>query len=121
VLIVLLGRALFGEILRAPQALGIALSLAGVLVVVLRGSLDTLLGLRFAIGDIWAFGGAVGWAVYTALLRHWPSRLGFNLRFTWIAAGGVAALAPCSRRSPRSAPTRPMASCSVPWARREPD
>ena len=64
------------------------------LVVVLRGSLDTLLGLRFAIGDIWAFVGAVGWAVYTVLLRHWPSRLGFNLRFTWIAAGGVAALAP---------------------------
>jgi drug/metabolite transporter (DMT)-like permease len=115
VLIVLLGRALFGEILRAPQALGIALSLAGVLVVVLRGSLDTLLGLRFAIGDIWAFGGAVGWAVYTALLRHWPSRLGFNLRFTWIAAGGVAALAPFAVADALLAGPPPATVASAGW------
>lgn len=115
VLIILLGRALFGETLSAIQSLGIALSLAGVLVVVLRGSLDTLLGLRFAVGDIWAFGGAVGWAFYTVLLRHWPTRLGFNLRFAWIALGGVAAMLPFALAEAALFGTPPATAGSLGW------
>jgi drug/metabolite transporter (DMT)-like permease len=115
VLIVLLGRALFGETLRPLQMLGIALSLAGVVVVVLRGSLDTLLGLRFAIGDIWAFVGAVGWAVYTVLLRHWTTQLGFNLRFAWIALGGVAAMAPFALAEAILVGPPPATAASAGW------
>lgn len=94
VLIILLGRILFGERLSLPQGIGVAMSLIGVLVVVLKGSFTTLLALRFTVGDIWAFAGAIGWGFYTVLLRHWPTRLGFNLRFAWIIAGGLLAMLP---------------------------
>ena len=94
VLIILLGRILFGERLAPVQMLGVAMSLAGVLVVVLKGSLATLIAMRFTTGDIWAVAAATGWGFYTVLLRHWPSRLGFNLRFAWIISGGLVAMLP---------------------------
>jgi drug/metabolite transporter (DMT)-like permease len=94
VLIILLGRILFGERLSALQIAGVALSLAGVLVVVLKGSLDTLLAMRFTTGDLWAMAGAIGWGFYTVLLKHWPTRLGFNLRFAWVIVGGLVAMLP---------------------------
>jgi drug/metabolite transporter (DMT)-like permease len=115
VIIILLGRALFGERLAPLQALGVALGIAGVAVVVLRGSLDTLLGLRFAAGDLWALGGAIGWAVYTVLLRHWQSALGFNLRFAWIALGGVAALLPFLLAETLLAGAPPATGASLGW------
>ena len=81
----------------------------------LRGSLDTLLGLRFAPGDLWALGGALGWAVYTVLLRHWRSELGVNLRFAWIALGGAAALLPFALAEALLAGPPPATAASAGW------
>jgi drug/metabolite transporter (DMT)-like permease len=115
VAIILLGRALFGERLGKVQTLGVALAFAGVAIIVLRGSLDTLLGLRFAPGDLWALGGALGWAVYTVLLRHWRSELGVNLRFAWIALGGAAALLPFALAEALLAGPPPATAASAGW------
>ncbi|MBL8698536.1 MAG: DMT family transporter [Alphaproteobacteria bacterium] len=94
VLIILLGRILFGERLTIVQGIGVAMSLAGVLVVILKGSPAALLGLRFTVGDLWTVAAATGWGFYTVLLKHWPTQLGFNLRFAWIIVGGLAAMLP---------------------------
>jgi drug/metabolite transporter (DMT)-like permease len=115
VAIILLGRALFGERLGKVQTLGVALAFAGVAIIVLRGSLDTLLGLRFAPGDLWALGGALGWAVYTVLLRHWRSELGVNLRFAWIALGGAATLLPFALAEALLAGPPPATAASAGW------
>lgn len=94
VLIILLGRFLFGERPARVQMIGVAMSLAGVVVVVIKGSLATLIAMRFTSGDMWAVAAASGWGFYTVLLKHWPTRLGFNLRFAWIIAGGLVAMLP---------------------------
>lgn len=115
VLIILLGRILFGERLTRMQALGVAMSLAGVLVVILKGSLETLLQLRFTVGDLWTVAAATGWGFYTVLLRHWPTRLGFTLRFTWIIAGGLVAMLPFTIAEALLAGTPPFSAASIGW------
>lgn len=51
------------------RAIGIALGMTGVLLVVSKGSLSALLSLHVAQGDIIIFGGSIGWALYTVLSR----------------------------------------------------
>ncbi|HWL61025.1 MAG TPA: DMT family transporter [Microbacteriaceae bacterium] len=48
---------------------GLALALTGVLLVISRGSLDTILGLQFAVGDLWVIVATIAWTAYTVLSR----------------------------------------------------
>lgn len=48
---------------------GLAVALAGVLMVISRGSLDTILGLQFAVGDLWVIVATIAWTAYTVLSR----------------------------------------------------
>lgn len=68
-----------GERLRLGQALGIAISLSGVLVIISRGDLDVLMHIRFEKGDLWLITAMILYALYSALLVKRPkmSRLGF--------------------------------------------
>lgn len=115
VLIILLGRLLFGERLTALQGIGVAMSLAGVLVVILKGSLATLFALRFTVGDLWTVAAATGWGFYTVLLKHWPTRLGFNLRFAWIIAGGLVAMLPFTIAEALLIGTPPLTPATFGW------
>ena len=72
---VLLAWLLTGERMAPGQAFGILLSIAGVALVVARGDLGLLLGLRFAAGDLWLLGGVMLWALYSVLLRRRPPGL----------------------------------------------
>jgi len=62
----------FAERLSWRQILGISISLAGVLIVVLRGDLTTLFGLKFNYGDLLFLAATVIWAIYTVYLRNVP-------------------------------------------------
>jgi drug/metabolite transporter (DMT)-like permease len=64
--------ALFGDRLTLRQAIGICISLSGVLVIICRGSLAVLLGIGFNRGDIWFVIALVIYAFYTAMLRKRP-------------------------------------------------
>jgi drug/metabolite transporter (DMT)-like permease len=57
------------------QGVGIALSLAGVLLVISRADLDAILALRFNIGDLWMFLAVVSFAFYAVLHRRAPRDL----------------------------------------------
>lgn len=107
--------AIYRERLNLFQALGIALSLAGVVYVIVHGDITRLLTLSFNIGDLWMLAGFLTWALYTALLRerpniHWLSFLavtfligvlvltpfgawelasGRVVNFTWTSVGGM--------------------------------
>jgi drug/metabolite transporter (DMT)-like permease len=94
ILIVVLARAVYGEALSVVQAIGIMLSLVGVVAIVCRGDIGVLFSVNFAVGDIWILGATAGWAVYATLLRHRPSTLAPTTRFTAIIAGGIAVLLP---------------------------
>lgn len=60
---------LFGARLTAAQAFGIALSLTGVLVIVLRGDLATVQTLTLNPGDVWFLIGMIVFGFYSALRR----------------------------------------------------
>jgi drug/metabolite transporter (DMT)-like permease len=57
------------------QYLGVAVSLFGVAAILSRGDPDALLALKFGLGDLVILGAVFLWALYSTLLRHWPSAL----------------------------------------------
>ncbi|MFQ5829700.1 MAG: DMT family transporter [Candidatus Methylomirabilia bacterium] len=75
VLIVIVTWILFREMITGLQSVGIAVSLAGVVVLVARGSLEVLTTLKFNYGDLWMFVAIPLWAVYSALLKWRPVAL----------------------------------------------
>lgn len=94
VLILLLSQVMFGERMRRRQILGTMLALGGVMLIVLKGDLGTLRTLAFTIGDLQILLAAIAWALYSVLLKRWPSALGLNARLAAIAAGGVIVMLP---------------------------
>jgi drug/metabolite transporter (DMT)-like permease len=71
-----------------------ALSLVGVLFVVLRGDVSVLRTLSFAAGDAWIAACCVAWIAYSLLLTRWQSKLGTRERLCCIIAGGLVAILP---------------------------
>jgi drug/metabolite transporter (DMT)-like permease len=94
VLIALASALWLHERLGPRQVIGVALALAGVLHILLRGDWPALLRLQFNAGDVWVAVAVVCWAVYSLLLRAWPSAFGPLARLTLIAAAGVVVLVP---------------------------
>lgn len=94
VLIALASALWLHERMGPGQRLGVALALAGVLHILLRGDWSGLLHLRFNAGDIWVAVAVLSWTVYSLLLRAWRSRFGPLARLTLIAVAGIVVLVP---------------------------
>ena len=94
VLIALASALWLRERLGPGQVLGVALALAGVLHILLRGDWPALLHLHINPGDAWVAVAAVCWAVYSLLLRAWPSAFSALARLTLIALAGIVVLVP---------------------------
>jgi drug/metabolite transporter (DMT)-like permease len=75
ILIVLLSRLLAATPVSRRQALGITISLSGVLTIICRANLDVILTLKINSGDAWILLAVLSWAFYTFLLRHRPAHL----------------------------------------------
>jgi drug/metabolite transporter (DMT)-like permease len=75
VLIILCGWAVYRDTITKAQALGVAISLAGVLTVLTRGDFSVLAQLSLNKGDLIVLVGMVFWAVYTVYLRIRPAQL----------------------------------------------
>jgi drug/metabolite transporter (DMT)-like permease len=76
------------------QWLGVALSIGGVLHIIIKGQWQALADVRINSGDAWIAVAMVCWAAYSLLLRAWPSAFGALARLTLIACGGVVVLVP---------------------------
>lgn len=94
VMIILLSRILFGEGFSLRQGIGTAFALTGVLIIILRGDPATILHLSFTPGDLIILGAAISWALYSVLLKHWPSSLSVTARLAAIAFAGVVVMLP---------------------------
>jgi drug/metabolite transporter (DMT)-like permease len=94
VLIALASALWLREHLGARQLLGVALALAGVLHILLRGDWPALLRLHINPGDAWVAVAVICWTIYSLLLRAWPSAFGALARLTLIAAAGILVLLP---------------------------
>ena len=75
ILIVLLSRLFAATPVSRRQALGITISLSGVLTIICRANLDVILTLKINSGDAWILLAVLSWAFYTFLLRHRPAHL----------------------------------------------
>ncbi|MCY1263996.1 carboxylate/amino acid/amine transporter [compost metagenome] len=75
VLIVLFGGLLYGQRLTSKSALGMALSCAGVVIIISHGNADRLIALQFSRGDVIVFLGMVCFALYSIWLRKLPTDL----------------------------------------------
>jgi len=70
VMTLILARFLLGEPLGIWKAVGVVISLAGMLVIVSRGDLGALMRLQFNLGELLIVGSAFCWGLYTVLLRR---------------------------------------------------
>ncbi|HEB97306.1 MAG TPA: DMT family transporter [Sedimenticola thiotaurini] len=93
-LIILLSWLLLGVSITLAQGLGIALSLAGVLVIVTRGEPGRLLQLALVEGDLWVLAAVVSWALYSVFLRRLPAGLGGLTLLGYTVSIGVLAILP---------------------------
>lgn len=69
IFIVLFERLFRGRLIGAREAVGIALSFIGVVVIVTRGEVDSLLFFQFNQGDLGVLVAAIAWAIYSLILR----------------------------------------------------
>ena len=73
ILIPIAAFAIYRERLTRAQALGIAVSFCGVLVVLAKGDAGMLASFKVNEGDLWVLAAMGIWSVYTALLREQPT------------------------------------------------
>ena len=102
----LVGRLFYGVPVKRKQVVGAALSIAGVLVVLCRGDVHQLLGLRLVIGDLYMILATIAWSFYSWLLMQqkdvpalradWAAfllaQVGFGVLWSAALAGGEWAL-----------------------------
>ncbi len=81
------GAAVYRERPTRRQLLGAVLGLVGVCTVIGRGSLDTLLHVRFVPGDLFILLAVIGWAFYSWLLARPPAHMQGAQRPPWDWAG----------------------------------
>ena len=80
----LVGRLFFNAAIQTRQLAGAALSMCGVLLVLSRGHLETLLQVHFVIGDAYILLAAAVWAFYSWMLTE-RDKEPANIRNDWAA------------------------------------
>lgn len=92
----LLSRILWGEPLSYSRAVGLVIVLVGVVLLIARGDIQTLLSLSFQMADLLVLLGALSFSIYTLLVRKKPEGAG-QLTFLSVTFGlGMLFLLPLS-------------------------
>ena len=94
IIIIGLAWAFFGKRLSAVEGAGVATSLFGVMVIVMRGDASVLLHLQLNVGDLWVLASVASWAAYTCLLVGRPAGLNNWVFLVALAAIGLVLIAP---------------------------
>lgn len=80
--------------LARTEAIGVAVSMIGVLVLISRGSVDTLFGLSLNAGDVWMLVAVLAWSIYTVGLQWRPQGVHPMLLLASLIVVGLAVMAP---------------------------
>jgi drug/metabolite transporter (DMT)-like permease len=92
--IILLGWLVYRDTITRLQALGVGISLVGVLTILTRGDPAVLASLSMNKGDLIVLAGMIFWAAYTVFLRLKPDELPGLALLACCAVVGVVLLAP---------------------------
>ena len=78
------------EKLNVNRVVGMLICISGILLLISRGSWQTLANFHFSTGDLWVLAGALAFAVYSILVRKKPTGISsLNFLFVIFAAGVV--------------------------------
>ena len=113
IIIVLISWGRFKDRLSLRQCLGVAISLGGVLLIISRGDLTTLLHLQFNHGNILVFIAACLWSLYSVNLKKYPPGLHPLAYQMAIAMVGLATLLPLYLLEIAAGKTMPVTAGSV--------
>ncbi len=94
VLIILLGWAIYRDTITRLQAVGVAISVAGVFTILLRGDPAVLATLSLNRGDLILLVGMIFWAAYTVFLRLKPAGIPGLAMLTCCGVVGLCLLLP---------------------------
>lgn len=94
IFIIVLGVLFFGQKIHGLQVAGVAISLAGVLAILMRGDLAVLAQLQLNIGDIILIASMVQWSFYTLALKWRPPDIPALAFLCVCATVGVIAMTP---------------------------
>jgi len=90
----LISYALYRELVTLRQALGISVSMAGVVTILVRAEWALLADFVFTPGDLWMLVSVVAWALYSVLLRRLRGNLPPLVLVMALAVIGVVVLLP---------------------------
>lgn len=94
IMIILLGWAVYRDTITRVQALGVAISVAGIMAIIVRGDVAVLTTLSLNKGDLILLAGMVFWAAYTVFLRLKPAEVPGLAMLTCCGSVGVLLLLP---------------------------
>lgn len=94
VMIAVISRVWLKESFNAVQGCGVALALAGVVHVVLKGRWADLAHLQWEPGDLWMLGAMISWTFFTILLRRWSTPITDLARLGVMSFAGVLVILP---------------------------
>ena len=93
IIILILSALLLKEPVSKRQWLGVSISLSGVLILITKGELSSLLDYTINQGDIYVLIAVIFWATYSILLRYRPAGLdGFTFFGITVLIGSIALL-----------------------------
>lgn len=94
VMIAVVSRVWLKESFNAVQGAGVALALAGVVHVVLKGRWGDLARMQWEPGDAWMLGAMLAWTFFTIFLRRWQTPLTDLARLGVMSFAGVLVILP---------------------------
>lgn len=94
VLIAILSVRLLGERLGPVQLAGAAVALAGVAVILFKGSSANVVAVRLTVGDLWIGVAMLSWTAYSLIQKRQSSVLDQFARLTVVTLAGVIVLIP---------------------------
>ena len=68
IFIIILSVMLFKDKINFSRIIGLIICLVGVISIISKGKIESLLNFKFTSGDLWMVGAAIGWAVYSIYL-----------------------------------------------------
>ena len=94
IVVMVLAWVWLGERATLRQIIGISISFVGVGVLITRGHWETLLAMRFNLGDLWMLGAVIVWGFYSMLVKAIPKDIPPMVVVWATAIGGVVILLP---------------------------
>jgi drug/metabolite transporter (DMT)-like permease len=94
VVIVGLAWLIYRETVSRRQAMGIALSCLGVLILIARADISVVLNLDFNVGDLWILLAVLNWGLYAVVIRRMIAGIPVIAGLAALTVAGVIELAP---------------------------